>query len=211
MRLLAVIRQTRALDVALTSIRAQLETHQIDALWLRTGRDQGERYQNGTERLQLARAMCLAGPYTALLVIDDDLVLPIDFMSHLTDEFPVLMGLTVRRTKPHLWSAVIRAQGITHYTTLDQDVDLMTEVWGQRLKVVGCGHNPTLIRRDVLERIPFRREPGEHGADRYFAWDCQRAGIELWCDTGLVVGHCTGSEIVYPCPAPPYYRIERWD
>jgi hypothetical protein len=201
MKTLAVIRQTRVIPLAVQSIHRVLETEQLDALWLRHGEgDKGERYNDGTERLKLARDQFLAGPWDAMLVIDDDLILPPDSYARLRKHHvQVVMGMTVRRTPDHHWSVVISSDdGINGYVTLDQDPDLARDVWGRTIQVWGCGHNPTLIQREVIEKIPFRREPGEHGADRFFAFDCNQARIPIFCDTSLIVGHHDGNDWYVP-------------
>lgn len=200
MRILAVIRQTRHYPVCLRSIRQALTYPGVDQLWLTSQLVPSEpRYEDNTRRLQLARTLFLAGPWDAMVVIDDDLVVPKNTLDKLlSHRNPVVMGLTVRRTDPHLWSAVIQSNGIEDYVTLDMKPALAHQWWGKTIEVKGCGHNPTLIRREVLEVIPFRREPGIHGADRFFALDCNRAQIPIWCDTSLMVGHFDGETVHYP-------------
>lgn len=57
------------------------------------------------------------------------------------------------------------------------------------VKVSGCGMGFTLIRRSVLERIPFREWEGNYAPDWAFAYDCQRANVLQMCRFDVKCGH----------------------
>lgn len=181
----------------------------LDALWLRhTVVSNGYRYEDATARLQLARKTFLAGPWDSMLIIDDDLIVPQDTYARLQNlASPVAYALTVRRNHPRFWSAVLEHDS---YSTLDQYTRSARELWGQVVNVVGCGHNPTLIWRSVIERFPFEQR-GKHGTDRYFAEDCYRNDIRMACDTSIIVGHVEGDTVYYPSIDPFPVREEKLD
>lgn len=66
-------------------------------------------------------------------------------------------------------------------------------------RVSGVGFGCTLLRRDVVERIPFRAgESGHPAPDVPFAEDCLRAGIVQMCRFDTPVLHLEGDEILDP-------------
>jgi hypothetical protein len=155
----------------------------------------------------LARAAFLAGSWDAMLIIDDDLVMPRNTYERLKAmDKPVAMALTVQRQDPHHWSAHLESE-TDGYRSISRFPELAHAAWGQQIQVVGCGHNPTLIKREVIDQIPFEQR-GQHGTDRYFAYDCVNKGIEMWCDCSLIVGHHNRRTIWYPSIDPYHFRGE---
>lgn len=215
MKTLLAVATHHAHPVSLASIRTVAQRHRLDTVYLRDG-DQDDahehRYARTTRKYALAQQLALAGGYDALLLIDDDQVIPDDaYTSLIALDSDVAWGLTVWRNAPHSWSAIVEAEGDDHCVPLDTRPELARAVWGGPVDVVGCGNFCTLIRRRALEATPFERR-GRHGCDWYFAQDCVRHGFTLRADTGLHVGHIDGERILWPVmePAPigPTWRAE---
>ena len=83
----------------------------------------------------------------------------------------------------------------------------MQSAWGQSVAVQGVGTGCVLIRRDVVERIPFTRR-GVHGFDYYFAVDCVKAGITQRMDTSILCGHIDPDNACIWWPTAEGYRTE---
>ena len=64
----------------------------------------------------------------------------------------------------------------------------------------GAGLGCTLIRRRVLEAIPFRLVDGDGGhCDTYFNRDVLWGGFSQWADMTVRCGHkCTDGTVVWP-------------
>ena len=156
-----------------------------------------------------ARETFLTGDYDLMISIEDDIILPPDaftrLQSVLDNGADVAYGLTCwRNSHGGGWSAYHTIEG-DHGWSILTDIPnakkLFTE--GAVIDVIGIGLYCTAIKRDVLERIPFRREP-KHNNDWYFCQDMQSAGIVQRCDLGLICGHMT----MFPTPRILYPSIE---
>lgn len=159
--------------------------------------------------------MMLNGRYDALLTIESDMIVPPDTLQRLVAcESGVAYGLYVFRHTRHNWSAYISLAETTGRSISD-DADEARAAWGTVKDVAGVGLGCTLIRRDVLEAIPFRLfedAPDKTACDWAFAYDCQQVGITQRCDLGVVCGHQTYKPypmILWPDPNDPrLYRRE---
>jgi hypothetical protein len=122
-----------------------------------------------------------------LLMIDSDIVFPVNTLATLlAHDKPVVGGLYKRRTAPHEilgepWD------GTGDYTGLTR----------MRAVPTGC----LLIDMSVFDRLPrpyFRfGVSGDMivGEDIQFSLDCAEAGIELWADCDLELGHI-GEQVI---------------
>jgi len=161
-----------------------------------------EPYENITRKYQYGQQLALDGGYEALMTVEDDIVVPPDAYSRLAAlDCDVAYGLTVWRNSPHHWSAVLELGGQDHHVSLDEYPDRRQELWGGIMTVVGCGLFCTLIRRHVLEAIPFRRT-GRHCCDWDFALDCADSGFVQKADLSVVCGHLTGDGLAALWPDP---------
>jgi hypothetical protein len=161
--------------------------------------DQDDRGRtNLMEKQNTIRAMFLASDYDYLMFVENDMVVPQDAIQRLIDaDADVAYGLYVFRRPPYLWSAysVINDEQMVGYP-LNAVPEAAATAWGKVVDVDGVGFGCTLIKRRVLEQIPFRvgwDEPHPGGevshSDFYFAVDCLRAGFRQRCDTSLLCGH----------------------
>ncbi|MBU0495041.1 MAG: glycosyltransferase family 2 protein [Chloroflexi bacterium] len=168
-----------------------------------------------TWKYNLARELALQGGYDALLCIEADMVVPPDTLARLWAlGSDVAYGLYCMRHDDHPWSAVLELREwtclpVNHYPQLAR------RLWGYQVDVTGVGQGCTLIRRRVLERLPFRAPPDKpFCCDWYLGLDCQTAGFTQRADLNLVCGHIDRDHIIWPDPAAPgQFRLEfigRW-
>lgn len=202
MRILAAIPHTRRIPQCVDSINA-LKTggHEVMMWWITDGDDPGlHRYQNITHKLQRAQDVVIAQRYDALLCLDDDQVYPVDLIPRLVAlDADVAYGLTVWRNAPHRWTAVTEIDGDHYLITADMRQDTRLAFWGQQRDVRGCGTFGTLIRRRVLESVPFDRR-GPHCNDWYLSLDCIKYGFSQRADLALLIGHWTEQGVLWPTP-----------
>lgn len=159
-------------------------------------------------KYEAARARCLDGGYDAMLCIEADMVVPPDALPRLAaTEADVAYGLYVFRRPPWGWSAYSVIDGMVGWP-LTTNPDRARADWGQVVEVDGVGLGCTLIRRHVLEAVPFRADGERHPngtrshCDWYAAQDWRAKGFRQVCDTGVRCGHIgelgrTGD--VFPC------------
>ena len=78
--------------------------------------------------------------------------------------------------------------------------DDLARAWADGIaNVSGAGFGCTLIRREVLEAIPFRSGPDHPHPDLPFAADCIRAGIRQVAHFRALCGHiCPDGSILWP-------------
>lgn len=164
-----------------------------------------------TDKYNNARRLALAGDYDALLTIEADMIVPSLALYRLMQQpAPVVYGLYCSRRRHHKWLAYTSLTDIGG-VSIGENADEAKRAWGKALETKGVGMGCTLIRRDVLERVPFRREMGAYANDWYFALDCQYLGIRQVTDFGCACGHIDAgnNRIIWPDPdAPNLYRLE---
>jgi hypothetical protein len=132
-------------------------------------------HRNVLAKYQRARQQALDGGYDALLTVEHDMALPLDaFLRLWATAAPVVFGVYQLRHG----SGVINAwryenkrnlgSSLTHYKR-----ELLQARKRGAWRVCGCGWGCTLIRREVLERVPFHDQEGHNAAgDLAFAYDC---------------------------------------
>jgi hypothetical protein len=154
----------------------------------------GYDYRNILYANDRARDVALAGEFTHLLMLEDDIIPPPNALDWLLQcNADVAYGLYCwRRGGRHLWNAYAHISG-DGGAPHDASTLVQAHELGAWLAVAGVGFGCTLIRRDVLEAIPFRLpddyDRGGASTDWMFAMDCQTAGVSQICHTGVVCGH----------------------
>lgn len=150
-----------------------------------------------TAKYQQARAVALDSGYDALLTLESDMIVPPDALERLLElSTDVAYALYVFRHGRYAWSAST-ALSVDKNEPLSNAPDTARKLWGQVIKVAGIGLGCTLIRRHVLEVVPFHcREHGHN--DWTFAQDVAYAGGEQLCHTGVVCGHIHKNTVLYP-------------
>lgn len=150
-----------------------------------------------------ARELALTLGYGALLLVEADIIVPHDVVHRLLQTgADVAYGLYCSRNPHygHNWLLDLE-RGSYLVEPASKDADFRQQAWGRVVPSFGHGLGCTLIRRGVLEDIPFRLpEEAEVASDWYFALDCQAAGIHQAHHCGVVCGHADGDEILWPDP-----------
>lgn len=165
-----------------------------------------------------AREIALTLNVDALLTLEDDMIIPDHAIPSLIDaNADIAYGLYVWRRPPHAWSA---------YWHLEDNGGLSVSMWnaeratmwyreGAVVQMRGVGMGCTLIRRAVLEAIPFRLDQGRAAPDWWLAYDARKAGFAQATHFGVVCGHVTtmpSFTALWPDPqAPGYVRREGID
>lgn len=188
----------RSYGRAIASVHRMLQATPGPVEWLCLHGDQpyGEYDQRNVLHLyNVARDRALAGPYTHLLCLEDDMVIPPHTLtSLLAVGADVAYGLYTWRREGHPWSAyklLYTDNGISH----SEDNPWKAAEWfrtGAVVDTAGVGLGCTLIARTVLEAIPFRmfNPSGEGPANDWsFAVDCQAHGFRQAHHFGVVCGH----------------------
>ena len=160
-------------------------------------------YANITAKYNRARLACLSGGYDALLLAEDDMILPADTLPGLLGcEAGVAYGLTCWRHGRPGWSPRLALDDRGGVVNLSDYPNMARDSWGKVITVAGVGTFCTLIRREVLASIPFRLS----GAlpvccDWWLAVDAERAGITQKANLGVVCGHISPGEpprVIWP-------------
>lgn len=168
----------------------------------------GNGHQDTLHQYQRGREAFLSGPYDAMLVIEDDIIPPPDTLERLIAlNADMAYGVYVFRQSRPKWPVV---NIFERYDPPGRNTGESLSVWPEkyaaavRQGVVPCsggGLGCVLIKRHVLEAIPFRLEqPNGPHCDSYFTDDVFHAGWTMMADMRVRCGHKrrdTG-EILWP-------------
>lgn len=175
-------------------------------------------YRNVLAQYVRAREMALAGGYDALWIIEHDMWAPNDALQKLWDaltpgHYPVATGeggpagvaygVYLFRHGPGMLNAWEWRPGMAELPGHPRLAKLGQPLAGYRLtlarqaqitRVSGVGFGCMLIRREVLEQVPFRSaQPDEdYAPDVPFALDCLTAGVKAVAHFGVLCGHWDG-------------------
>lgn len=156
--------------------------------------------RNVLAQYQDIRDVFLAGPWDALLTVEHDMIPPVNALQMLWDaDKPVVYGVYLLRHGVKVLNAYeyIGNGAMGESWSLRRDKQTYTGL----ARVSGVGFGCTLIRRNVIEAIPFRAGNAESEAwtpDVPFAMDCVRAGIEQWAHFDVLCGHWEDGAIIMP-------------
>lgn len=155
---------------------------------------------------QRLRALFLAGPYTDLWIVENDIIPPPDALEKLLAvEADMVYGVyCFRRGTP-----VVNV--MRHDTTdpLTNEAGYWRAAFeaGRVVECAGLGFGCTLIRRPVLERFEMRTRIGGGDTDTELARDVKAAGLVQRAHLGVVCGHIRPNhETLWPTAKPPFYR-----
>lgn len=173
------------------------------------GAGRGHKFDVVTAKYVHGRNLALAGSYQAMLCVEDDMIVPPDALMKLWEaDADIAYGLYCWRNQSfHKWSAYTELSD-DHGVSLSDDPAEARRLWGQVVEVQGIGMGCTLIRRRVLEALPFRRH-GVACCDWGLALDARAAGFRQVCDLSVVCGHMTADNdqscfpIRYGVSGPP--------
>jgi hypothetical protein len=182
----------------LASIAAQVFdgdlTHEVSWLNPYPGKDM----RNVVAQYQIGRQMTLDGGYDAMLCVEHDMVLPPHAAQTLWDDgSPVVYAVYRLRHSTFVlnaWRKKGRRLGkpMSFYSN-----EIQQARQAKRVEVGGLGFGCTLIRRQVLERIPMRNEDN-NAPDTPFAKDCLKHGIQQIARFDVACQHIENGVVLEP-------------
>ena len=128
---------------------------------------------------------------THIMFLDDDHILPPDtFLRLWRMDAPVAGALAFKRIQPY--EPVVGDFGLMQGGQVGVTLRPDWIHTGPR-KVDAIGFAGVLIRLDVFDKLSEKKldwfKWGEMGEDFSFCLSCKDAGIEIWCDTDIVLDH----------------------
>ena len=126
-----------------------------------------------------ARDIVLADGYDTLLTVEADMIIPPDTIEKLSQTgADVGYGLYVSRHGKHPWLVFSKVtEQIRGSVQAGNTWQERQEMWGQVVDSEGVGLGCTLIKREVLEQIPFRGSDEWVANDWYFAFDAKKKDL----------------------------------
>lgn len=147
--------------------------------------------RNVLAQYSYAREQTLRGPYDALIAIEQDIIVPPHALATLwEDGAAVVYGTYMLRHGMPVINALRHDSPINLGMSLSLYSGALAQASkAERVEVSGVGFGCTLIRRHVLEAIPFRQDESGNAPDMPFARDCLQAGIEQIARFDVACGH----------------------
>lgn len=137
-----------------------------------------------------ARKVLTNKEYDAVLFLDSDMMPPADLIPKLVaHNKPIVSALAFKRTEPY-YPCIFSKIGPKEATVyLDYPRGL--------IPVEACGMACCLIKREVFEQIPqpWYFPTPDLGEDLAFCLRAKEAGIPIYADTSVIVGH-VGTNVV---------------
>jgi hypothetical protein len=192
MRVLVCVPFTRYLPECVASWQVAFDRRDVELLYGGSmDWDRPARRANEAQKFAQARAAALADGSDALLLVQDDVVVPPGTLDRLIAAMrggaDVVYALAVRRDAGHHLSAAVELDGEEHLVALDEAPGAM-DGRVHLLDVDGIGMFCTLLNRAALGVMTCEMR-GRHAADWYAAQEFKRAGLRQVCDTAACVGH----------------------
>lgn len=152
------------------------------------------------------RAVFLAGAYTHLWIVENDILPPPDALDKLLAVGADMAFGTYcfRRGSP-----VVNVMHLDTTNTMTDDAARWKREFtrGAVVACTGLGFGCTLIARHVLERFEMRTQGGGGDADTWLARDAVAAGLDLRAHLGVVCGHIRPDGVtLWPTASKPFYR-----
>lgn len=171
-------------------------------------------HRNVLAKYQRAKTRALAGGFDALVTVEHDMVLPVDAFEKManTREGEVVYAPYVLRHTAYVlntWQYVNNHNLGMSLSMYPQELKRFAKLGVGRIS--GCGWGCTLIKRAVLERIPFHDGNGANPpGDIQFAIDCLRAGVVAVGRFDAPCGHFNeeGKLLMTYEDAPELMRVE---
>lgn len=153
------------------------------------------------------RELALTGGYDVLWCVEHDMQCGPDALARLAATgAPVAYGVYVLRHGAavlNTWEKLPQARNLGESLSLTPGKLRAARKRGVT-PVSGVGFGCTLIRRAVLEQVPFRSGGlGSEAPDMPFALDCVRAGIRQVADFAVLCGHWDPERDVWLLPFGP--------
>lgn len=188
------------------TIRAIMGLQVDGAISLLLQRDNpyGDGPTNHLHQYRRARDLFLAGTYDAVMVIESDIVPPADALRRLADlDADVAYGCYMFRPG-NVVNVLQRYPQPAR--NVGESLSCHPGLWDSAKKqgVIECsgsGLGCILIRRNVIESVPFEMEPGAVGFfDYYWTEQVYRAGYSMKADTALTCQHIDTDGSIYAVP-----------
>lgn len=158
-------------------------------------------HRNVLAKYQRARQQALDGGYDALLTVEHDMGLPLDAFQKLWDtQAGVVFGIYLLRHGSNVLNAwqYIGKRNLGSSLSLYKEELMLARRRGVH-RVCGCGWGCTLIRREVLERIPFHDQEGYNSAgDLAFATDCVQQDVLMLARFDVPCLHYEDGRALHP-------------
>lgn len=157
--------------------------------------------RNHLHQFERGREVFLAGRYEAMLIIESDIIPPKDALTRLAAlDCDIAYGVYVFRNSRYGDEGVVnvfeRYKPWPEMTRNEGESLTVRKLWDWARKqgVVECsgaGFGCVLIKRHVMEAIPFRTEWPLNGAhcDTFWTRDAYQAGYKMLADTAVICGH----------------------
>lgn len=152
------------------------------------------------------RAIFLAGDWTHLWIVEDDLIVPPDALDKL-----LAVGSDIAYA-PYCFRRGTPVVNIMRVSTTGPMTDQPAE-WkrdfkaGRVVECTGLGFGCTLIQRHVIERFEMHSRSGGGDADTCLAQDAAAAGMTQRADLSVVCGHMRpDGTTLWPAAEKPFYR-----
>lgn len=146
------------------------------------------------------RTDMLNGDFDAILFVEHDMEVPPDALQKLWDTGDqVAYGVYLLRHGIEILN--------TYRWVSNQGIGESLSLYAQQLEaaraqvvaeVSGIGFGCTLVRRETLERIPFRPDESRGAPDMPFAIDCVKARVKQVAHFGVLCGHWEDDTCLYP-------------
>ena len=161
---------------------------------------ENERNHDIANKYNQARKMTLEGGYDALMTIEADMIPPKNTLERLTKvDADIVYGLYVSRHGKHPWLTMTNVtEQVRGSAGMGETWQEREAMWGKVVDTAGVGLGCTLIRRNVLEAIPFRVMGEMIANDWYFAIDAREKGFSQKHDCSVVCGHIDGYRTLWP-------------
>jgi hypothetical protein len=161
---------------------------------------ENERNRDIVVKYNHARKMTLEGGYDALMTIEADMLPPKNALKRLDQvDADIVYGLYVSRHGKHPWLTMMNVtEQVRGSQGKGETWKEREAMWGKVVDTAGVGFGCTLIRRNVLEAIPFRVKDEWIANDWYFAIDAREMGFSQKHDCSVVCGHIDGYRTLWP-------------
>ena len=163
-------------------------------------RDQNMANRNIRDKYNHARDIVLNDDYEALFTVEADIIPPPFALNRLIQvDADIAYGLYVSRHGKHPWLTLSKVtEQVRGSKGIGETWNERDKMWGNVIETAGVGLGCTLIRREVLEAIPFRVKNEDIANDWYFAIDAKDRNFTQKHDCGVVCGHIDGYRTLWP-------------
>lgn len=157
----------------------------LDILWLYNSDPSGH-FEDLASKLNQASAVCLSGEYDGMLIVEYDMIVPVDALQSLAAvDADIAYGLYCGRTSSeHPWFI---AKALDETTLTWHSKQERVSFWGNVVDSKGVGTGCTYVNRKTLARVSFRG--GRFSPDWYLSMDAQLLGLTQKHHCGVICGH----------------------